>query len=101
MGFCVCGTSFLEDLTIYWYIDIYRVNTCLPFHVGDFIAPYVWEIVGRKGLTIFKGCHYSRICMMTSSSFQKSRDKIKLGPMYFKFTRTGNYITCYILVIWT
>ena len=26
---------------------------------GGFIAQYILEIVGRKNLTIFKGCYYS------------------------------------------
>ena len=38
---------------------------------GGFIALHVWEIVGRKNLTIFRGCHYSRFNIMISSSFPK------------------------------
>ena len=36
---------------------------------GGFIAPHVWEIAGRKDLTIFKSCHYSWFYMIISSSF--------------------------------
>ena len=35
----------------------------------------VWDIVGRKNLTIFKGCYYSRFYMMISSSFRKIETK--------------------------
>ena len=44
---------------------------------GGFIAPHVSEIVGRKNLTIFKGCHYSRLYLMISLSlsFRKIETK--------------------------
>ena len=42
---------------------------------GGFIAPHVWEIVGRKNLTIFKGCDYSRFYVMISLSFYKIETK--------------------------
>ena len=38
---------------------------------GGFIAQYILEIVGRKNLTIFKGCYYSWFYMMISLSFRK------------------------------
>ena len=41
---------------------------------GGFIAPHVWEIVGRKNLAIFKGCRYSWFYMI-SWSFQKIEAK--------------------------
>ena len=42
---------------------------------GGFMGPHVWEIVGRKNLTIFKGCHYSRFYIMISSGFRKIKTK--------------------------
>ena len=42
---------------------------------GGFIVPHVWEIVGRKNHTIFKGCHYSRFYIMISSNFRKIETK--------------------------
>ena len=42
---------------------------------SGFIAPHVWEIVGWKNLTIFKGCHYSQFYIMISSSFRKIETK--------------------------
>ena len=42
---------------------------------SGFTAPHVREIVGRKNLTIFKGCHYSRSYMIIFSSFQKIETK--------------------------
>ena len=47
----------------------------LSIYSRSFIAPHVWEIVGRKNLTIFKGCHYSRFFMIISSSFLKIESK--------------------------
>ena len=47
----------------------------LSIHCRGFIAPRVWEIVVRKNLTVFKGCHYSRFYMMISSSFLKIESK--------------------------
>ena len=38
---------------------------------GEFIALHIWEIVHRKNLTIFKGCHYSRFYIMIPLSFRK------------------------------
>ena len=37
--------------------DINESNNC--HHQGDFIAPHAWKIVGRKKITILKGCNYS------------------------------------------
>ena len=56
---------------------------------GRHYSPHVWEIVGGKNRTIFRGCHYSRFYMMISSSFRKT---------YFYFFRTGNYISSCIKV---
>ena len=42
---------------------------------GGFIASQVWEIAGRKNLTIFKGCYYSRFYMMISSNFREIETK--------------------------
>ena len=48
---------------------------------GCFIAPYVWEIVSRKNLTIFKGCYSSRFYIMISLSFRKIETKnLNLEP---------------------
>ena len=43
--------------------------------LGGFIAPHVWEIVCRKNLTIFKGCHYFRFYIAISLSFQEIETK--------------------------
>ena len=42
---------------------------------GGFIALHVWEIVGRKNLTVFKGCHCSQLYIIISLSFQKIETK--------------------------
>ena len=40
-----------------------------------FIAPHVWEIVCRKNLTTFNGCHCSQLYIMISLSFRKIETK--------------------------
>ena len=52
-------------------INLYLIAT----PQGGFIAPHVREIVGRKNLTMFKGCHYSRFDIMICSSFRKIETK--------------------------
>ena len=69
----------------------HKLRFFIAFPQGDFIAPHIWETVGRKNLIIFKGCHYSQFYMMISSGFCKNRDnEFKLGPMHLNFPRTGN-----------
>ena len=40
-----------------------------------FIAPHIREIVGKKNLTIFKGCQYSQFYIIISSRFWKIETK--------------------------
>ena len=49
---------------------IFLIYLIVAPQVG-FIAPYEWEIVYRKNLKIFKGCHYSRFYIMIPLSFRK------------------------------
>ena len=42
---------------------------------SGFIAPHVWEVVGRKNLTISKGCHYSLFYIRISLSFWEIETK--------------------------
>ena len=42
---------------------------------GGFRAPHVWEIVGRKNLTVFKGCHYCWFYIMIPLSFWEIETK--------------------------
>ena len=72
--------SILRPLLIIIFIcDLFLLDkdlnsaNCRP--QGGFIAPNVWEIVVRKNLTIFKGCHYSRFYIMISLSFRKIETK--------------------------
>ena len=61
---------------------------------GDLIAPQVWEIVGRKNLAIFKGCHYSRWLLNDDFlKFLKNQDKeFKLRSIYLTFPYTEKFI---------
>ena len=46
--------------------------------------------VGRKNLTIFKGCHYSRLYMMISSSFRKIKtENLNSDPCILIFLVPG------------
>ena len=52
---------------------------------GGFIVPYVWEIVVRKNLTIFEGCHFPRYYIIDLIEFCENRDKeFQFGPMLFQ-----------------
>ena len=67
----------------HWYVIIISIHIMLLFAFScaelwiifiaapqeGFIVLHVWEIVGTKSLTIFKGYHYSRFFIMISSSY--------------------------------
>ena len=58
--------------------------------ITGFIARHVGEIVCRKNLTIFKGCHYSRLYVMSSLSFQKIDTKnVNSNPRILIFLVLG------------
>ena len=57
-------------LRLSWKEALLRKKAFIFAPWDGFIAPLVWEIVGRKNLTIFKGCRYSWFCMVISSSFR-------------------------------
>ena len=52
-------------------LDSCSIHIMIAAPQGGFIVTLVWEIVGRKNLTIFKGCHHSRFFIMISSSYSK------------------------------
>ena len=57
---------------------------------GGFIVPHIWEIVVRKNLTIFKGCHYSWFYIMISSSFREiETTNLNLDPCVLIFLVLG------------
>ena len=52
---------------------------------SGFIVLYVWEIVTRKNLTIFEGCHFSRFYIIDLVDFCENRDKkYQFGPILFQ-----------------
>ena len=52
---------------------------------GGFIVPYIWEIVVRKILTIFEGCHFPQVYIIDLIEFSENWDKdFQFGPMLFQ-----------------
>ena len=81
------------------YLSKQSLLSSLP-HLRVALSLHVWEVVNRKNLTIFKGCHYSRFGIIIFLKFLENWNKeFKLGPRHFNFSRTGNYITSCTLVI--
>ena len=63
---------------------------CSHLLYSRFIAPHVSETVGRKNLTIFKDCHYSRFYIMICLSFRKIETKnLNLDPFILPFLVLG------------
>ena len=57
---------------------------------GGFIVPYVWEIVVRKNLTNFEGCHFARFYILIWWTFPKIKTKnFNSGPCFFKLVKLG------------
>ena len=57
---------------------------------GGFIVPYVWEIVDRKNLTNFEGCHFARFYILIWWSFPKIETKnFNSGSCFFKLVKLG------------
>ena len=57
---------------------------------GGFIVPYVWEIVVRKNLTNFEGCHFARFYILIWWSFPKIETKnFNSGSCFFKLVKLG------------
>ena len=60
---------------------------------GGFIVPYVWEIVVRKNLTNFEGCHFARFYILIWWSFSKIETKnFNSGPCFFKLVKLGTIL---------
>ena len=62
-------------------------NTTNNIH---FIVLYVWEIVVRKNLTNFEGCHFAQFYILIWWSFPKIEPKsFNSGPCFFKLVKLG------------
>ena len=82
----------------------YMSITFIATFQGGFIAPHVWEIVGRKNLIIVTRLLLFMILYGYFHKFSENREKeFKLGPMYYNFLVMPMYynfcITSYIWVI--
>ena len=58
---------------------------------GDFIALHIWQIIGRKNLTVFKSLSlFSILCNGFVKFLENRKKEFKLKLMYFNVPRTGN-----------
>ena len=83
------ATSFYRS-----YIDFHTLITLLLILIvapqGGFIAPHIQKKVCRKNFAIFKGCHYSRFCIMISLSLGKIETKnLNSDPLILIFLVLG------------
>ena len=80
-------------LFIYLFIFIIYHTTKMLIKIiaasqDGFIVPYVWEIVVRKNLTNFEGCHFARFYILIWWSFLKIETKnFNSGPCFFKLVK--------------
>ena len=57
---------------------------------GGFIVLHLWEIVARKNLTIFEGCHFARFYILIWWSFPRIGTKnFNSDPCFFKLVKLG------------
>ena len=82
---------FLSHALIKKWLYRNRQNTLLiAARRGGFIVPYVWEIVVRKNLINFEGCHFARFYILIWWSFPKIETKnFNSGPCFFKLVKLG------------
>ena len=68
---------------------------------GGFIVPYVWEIVVRKNLTNFEGCHFARFYILIWWSFPKiETTNFNSGPWcFYGFSNLLNWERYHLLHI--
>ena len=74
-----------KTLTVprYWF-NLIAARQC------DFIVPHVWEMVVRKNLTIFGGCHFARFYILIWWSFSKIETKnFNSDLCFFKLVKLG------------
>ena len=82
-------------IRIIWILwNIWLMFICLKRFIsarqGSFIVSYVWEIVVRKNLTNFEGCHFARFYILIWWSFPKIETKnFNSGSCFFKLVKLG------------
>ena len=65
-------------------------KTLIAARQGGFIVLYVWQIVVRKSLTNFEGCHSGRFYILIWWSFPKIETKnFNSSPCFFKLVKLG------------
>ena len=76
------------DAHVKCYLEI--VDFVIAAHQGGFIIPCVWEIVVRKNLTNFEGCHFARFYILIWQSFPKiETNDFNSGSYFFKLVKLG------------
>ena len=76
--------DFLRDLEFCCFRDQHNYYCC--HSLRRLYSPAHIRNVGRKNLTIFKGCHYSRLFIMISLSFRKIETKNLNSDPLFQFS---------------
>ena len=80
----LCYLKIIHTLHPRYHLKIIAANQ------GGFIVPYVWEIVVRKNLTNFEGCHFARFYILIWWSFPKIETKnFNSGSCFFKLVKLG------------
>ena len=73
-----------------WCVSLLYDKNVIAARQGGFIVSYVWEVVVRKNLTNFEGCHFAQFYILIWWSFLKIETKnFKLGPCFFKLVKLG------------
>ena len=78
--------------------SLYKNYMLIDARKGGFIVPYVWEIVVRKNVTNFEGCHFAWFYIFIWWSFPKIETKnFKSGSCFFKLGAvppTAHFLDC-------
>ena len=82
--------SMTSELFWAYFFSSPNLKQFIAARQGGFIVPYVWEIVVRKNLTNFEGCHFARFYILIWWSFPKIETKnFNSGSCFFKLVKLG------------
>ena len=77
----------VSRIKLHWQINFVFI---IDARQGGFMISYVWEIVVRKNLTIFEGCHFARFYILIWWSFPKIETKnLNSDQCFFKIIKLG------------
>ena len=79
-----------KSLFHFFRIKVYSRLWFIAARQSNFIVLYVWEIVVRKNLTNFEGCHFARFYILIWWSFAKIETKnFNSGSCFLKLVKLG------------